>query len=83
MLRCWLQETTFMSSDKPDELFASDHVDPRVAASTLLHKCTVVSGHPGHRSAIMDRRVSLGPQTYFCMYHYDHDGENLKPVPAA
>ena len=71
-----------MSSGKPDELFASDHVEQRVAASTLLRKCTVVSGHPGNRTAIMDRRASLGLQSYFCMYHYDHLSEGLKPVPA-
>ncbi len=72
-----------MSSGKPDELFASDHVEQRVSASTLLRKCTVVSGHPSNRTAMLDRRASLGPQSYFCMYHYDYQGEALKPVPAS
>lgn len=75
-----LQETTFMSSGRADELFASEHVEQRLPASTLLRKCVVESGHPGKRCAIMDRRASTGPHSYFCMYRYDHEGEALKPI---
>ncbi len=71
-----------MSSGKPHELFASDHVEQRLPASTLLQKCTVVCGHPAGMAAILDRCTSLGSHSFFCLYQYDHLGEALKPVPA-
>ncbi|BDA40561.1 hypothetical protein COCOBI_01-2140 [Coccomyxa sp. Obi] len=75
-------ETSFMSSSKPNELFASDHVEQRLPASTLLHKCTVLCAPPGDMAAVLERYASLGPHRYFCLYRYDHLGEALKPVPA-
>ena len=72
----------------PHELFASEHVEQRLPASTLLQKCTVVCGHPAGMAAILDRCASLGRERtgsaaiHFCLYQYDHLGEALKPVPA-
>lgn len=76
------QETSFMSSGRPNELFASEHVEQRLPASTLLQKCTVVCGPPAAMADILERCAGLGDQSYFCLYKYDHLGEALKPVPA-
>ena len=74
------QETIFLSSCSPREVFLSSQVEPRVSLSAVVRKCRVRVAQPG---ASVD--ASLPPadeyeRNYVCMYFYDIDNMSLRAL---
>ena len=71
-----VQDTPFLSTMDPRELFATDQMDERVKLAHVHASCTVSLRQPRmHMQGVLSPEHSA----HFCMYHWDHVNNTLRP----
>ena len=73
-----LQDTSFVGTMDPRELYATEQLDERLKLAHVLAPCTLSLRQP--RQQRPDGSPSPQKSMYFCMYHWDHLANPLRPV---
>ena len=67
-----LQDTMFVSTKNPRELFATNQQEERLKLSHVLSPCSIQMQQPMLAAGSSDL---ADVTTHFCMYHFDHRGQ--------
>ena len=71
------QDTSFVSTLDPRELYVTDQLDQRLKLAHVHAACDISVKAP--RMQREGQPLSPG-KTHFCMYHWDHVANSLRPI---